>query len=70
MSSGRKRKAKTERLSVTLALPTLSYLADLAQVGIHGTSVTDVAKSLIEQGIRDAIKQNFLKPKASSDGTS
>ena len=27
---------------------------------MDGTNATDVAKSLIEQGIRDAIKEGFL----------
>ena len=47
-------KPQTERLQLMLALKTHAFLAILADKGMHGTSVTDVAKGLIEQGIRDA----------------
>jgi len=55
-----KKKAKTERLQVVLALKTHAYLALLVEKGTHGTSVPDAAKALIEQGIRQAIKDSFL----------
>lgn len=53
-------KIPTERLQVMLAAKTHALLAVLAEKGTHGTSATDVAKSLIEQGIRDAKKDGFL----------
>jgi hypothetical protein len=43
-----------------LGLKTHAFLEVLARKGTHGTNATDVAKSLIEQGIRDAIKEGFL----------
>jgi hypothetical protein len=49
-----KTRAKTERLQVMLALKTHGLLAKLAEKGMYGTSTTDVAKTLIEEGIRDA----------------
>ena len=49
-----------ERLQVMLGLKTHAFLEVLARKGTHGTNATDVAKSLIEQGIRDAIKEGFL----------
>jgi len=55
--------ADTERRPITLAKVTWDYLETLARQGTHGTSYTDVAKSLIEDGIRQAIKDGFLKQK-------
>jgi hypothetical protein len=43
-----------------LGLKTHAFLEVLARKGTHGTNANDVAKSLIEQGIRDAIKEGFL----------
>jgi hypothetical protein len=53
--------ADTERRPVTLAVGTWGFLAQLSKLGTHGTSVPDVAKTLIEEGIRQAIKDGFLK---------
>jgi hypothetical protein len=55
--------ADTDRRPITLGNMTWEYLEELARQGTHGTSVTDVAKSLIEEGIRQAIKDGFLKQK-------
>ena len=60
--------AKTERKTVTLSLRTIAYLEQLAGLGTHGDCLTDVAKSLIEQGIRDAIDKGYLELKHNSDG--
>jgi hypothetical protein len=53
--------ADTERRPITLAVATWEYLDQLSKLGTHGTSVPDVAKTLIEDGIRQAIKDGFLK---------
>lgn len=53
-------RSTTKRLSVTLAVATHEYLAVLASQGTHGTSVPDVAKTLIEEGVRTAIEKGFL----------
>jgi hypothetical protein len=53
--------ADTERRPITLALATWEYLDELSKRGTHGTSVPDVAKSLIEDGVRRAIQDGFLK---------
>jgi hypothetical protein len=55
--------ADTDRRPITLANITWDYLEELSKRGTHGTSVPDVAKSLIEEGVRQAIKDGFLKPK-------
>jgi hypothetical protein len=53
--------ADTERRPVTLAVATWAFLDQMSKLGTHGTSVPDVAKTLIEEGIRQAIKDGFLK---------
>ena len=53
--------SKTKRQHVTLSLKTLAYLEELAKRGTHGDSVPDVAKSLIESGIRQAIEAGYVK---------
>jgi hypothetical protein len=53
--------ADTDRRPITLANTTWDYLEELYKRGTHGTSIPDVAKSLIEEGIRQAIKDGFLK---------
>jgi hypothetical protein len=53
--------ADTERRPITLAVATWEYLDQLSKLGTHGTSVPDVAKTLIEDGIRQAIEDGFLK---------
>lgn len=47
-------KLKTKQLKVTLAEITLELLERLMRDGNYGTSVPDVAKSLIEEGLRRA----------------
>src|SRR4029453_18973352 len=53
-------KAETDRVPVTLALSTIGYLEKLVKQGTHGTSVPGVARTLIEEGIRLAIKDGLL----------
>ena len=53
-------KAETDRVPMTLALSTITYLEKLVRQGTHGTSVPGVAKTLIEEGIRLAIKDGLL----------
>ena len=53
--------ADTDRRPITLAVATWAFLDQLSKLGTHGTSVPDVAKALIEEGIRQAIKDGFLK---------
>ena len=62
--------ADTDRRPITLAVATWVYLDQLSKLGTHGTSVPDVAKTLIEDGIRQAIKDGFLKQKHAAGPTS
>jgi hypothetical protein len=50
-----------ERKYCTLAPITIRRLKILAKKGTHGTSVPKVMSSLIEEGVRTAIKEGFLK---------
>jgi hypothetical protein len=45
-------KLETKQLKVTLAVVTIELLERLMRRGNFGTSVPDVAKSLIEEGLR------------------
>jgi hypothetical protein len=62
--------ADTDRRPITLAVATWNYLDQLSKLGTHGTSVPDVAKTLIEEGIRLAIKDGFLKQRPAGGPTS
>jgi hypothetical protein len=50
----------TDRLQVTLDQKTLAFLRVLGAKGTHGTGDRGAAKTLIEQGIRRAIREEFL----------
>jgi hypothetical protein len=65
----REKPPKNKRLPVTLSPATHDYLASLALEGTHGTSVTDVAKTLIEEGIRQAIQNGFLNRRSAFSST-
>lgn len=53
-------KAETDRIPITLAVSTIAYLERLVRQGTHGASVPGVARTLIEEGIRNAIKDGLL----------
>src|ERR1700744_2134306 len=63
-------KAETDRIPVTLALSTIAYLEKLVRQGTHGTSVPGVARTLIEEGIRSAIKDGLLSIRDNGRGES
>ncbi|HZT86516.1 MAG TPA: hypothetical protein VFA12_01020 [Stellaceae bacterium] len=50
----------TRRIQITLSLRTHDYLAALARRGTHGSSIVDVARTLVEEGVRRAIRENFI----------
>ena len=50
----------THKFETLLSPETHEYLKDLAKRGTHGTSVPAVGRTLIEHGIRTAIKEGFL----------
>jgi hypothetical protein len=53
-------KAPTERFQAMLSVRTVAYLKALAKRGTHGSSVPAVGRSLIEQGVRQAIIDKFI----------
>jgi hypothetical protein len=50
----------TRRIQITLTTRTHDYLAALARRGTHGSSIVDVARTLVEEGVRDAIREKFI----------
>jgi hypothetical protein len=56
-----KEKAPTERFQTMLDAETIKYLEALAGKGTHGSSVPAVGRKLIEEGVRIAIKEGFIK---------
>lgn len=56
-----KEKKSTDRFQTMLDVETIRYLEDLAGKGTHGSSVPAVGRKLIEEGIRTAIKEGFIK---------
>nr|NUR37550.1 hypothetical protein [Sphingomonas sp.] len=58
MSQG---KTKTVRKNVTLSAATVQYLEELARAGTHGSDVVAVIRTLVEQGVRQAIRDGDLQ---------
>ena len=50
----------TDRKSCTLAVETIAYLEQLSGKGTHGKGVSKVMTTLIEQGVRQAIREGFI----------
>lgn len=48
------------KVEVRLAPTTHDYLDDLVAAGTHGRTATDVARTLIEEGIRKAIADKII----------
>ena len=51
----------TKRLQLSLSHETRRHLETLAKTGMFGRLETEVAKALIEEGIRQAFKDGFFK---------
>jgi hypothetical protein len=51
----------TERKQCTLSRGTIRYLEALSKKGTHGTSVPGVMAMLIEEGVRQAIREGFVR---------
>ncbi len=56
-------KTPTRRKTITLAVTTLAYVEALAETGTHGSDVTGVLRTLVEEGVRRAIKDKFISMK-------
>jgi len=54
-------KTDTTRKTFTISKATLRYLERLAEKGIHGSEWSGVARGFVEEGVRQAIKDGFIK---------
>lgn len=54
-------KAAVTRKGVTLSDETIRYLEDLVSTGTHGSDVVAVMRTLIEEGVRNAIREGFIE---------
>lgn len=53
-------KTQIDRLQLTIDLRTRAFLELLATKGTHGRTYLDVARTLIEHGIREALERGHL----------
>lgn len=58
---------KPKRKGVTVPEGTMFYLERLVKVGTHGDSVVDVMRSLIEEGVRNAIQSGLIQKREISE---
>jgi hypothetical protein len=61
MTKEEDRESVTDRKTCTLALATIRYLERLSTKGTHGSSVPKVMTQLIEEGVRQAIREGFIR---------
>ena len=57
---------KAERINLTLTLAQKNYLDDLVNLGIHGRTVSEVARTLLSREIERLISEGFLEIKHTS----
>lgn len=53
--------SKRDRLTINPRPATIRYLKQLAALGIYGSSPTTAASRLIDEGIRQAIKDGLIE---------
>jgi hypothetical protein len=53
--------AENPKVQVRLLPQTMAYLQDLLDTSAYGTTISDVAKSLIEAGIRQALADKIIE---------
>lgn len=56
-----KRTPKTKRISVTLSAKNVSFLGALAELGVHGVTVPEVAKHFIQNEVERSIRKGLIK---------
>ena len=54
-------KTATVRKNVTLASATVEYLEALAAKGTHGSDVPSIMRTMIEEGVRNALREGFIE---------
>lgn len=60
-------KTDITRKHVTFSTATIDYIKDIVKTGTHGSDVTAVIRSLVEQGVRDAIDKKLIRVREISD---
>lgn len=60
-------KTAVTRKHVTFATATIRYVEDLVKTGTHGSDVTAVIRSLVEQGVRHAIRDKLISRRKNSN---
>jgi hypothetical protein len=55
-----KKNTETLRWNVTLSAPIADYLKELAARGTHGSDVVAVIRTMVEEGVRRAIREGFI----------
>ena len=58
---------KPKRKGVTVPEGTMFYLEQIVKLGTHGDSIVDVMRSLIEEGVRNAIQSGLIEKRKISD---
>jgi hypothetical protein len=53
-------KSQTVRKNVTFSAVTVEYLEELASKGTHGSDVVAVIRTMVEEGVRRAIRDGFI----------
>lgn len=56
-------KSPTTRKNVTFSATTVEYLEELATKGTHGSDVAGVIRTMVEEGVRNAIRDGFIEPR-------
>lgn len=58
-------KTQTVRKNVTFSAATLDYLETLASKGTHGSDAIAVIRTMVEEGVRAAIREGFIERRES-----
>jgi anti-sigma regulatory factor (Ser/Thr protein kinase) len=53
-------KSQTTRMNVTFSVTTVEYLEELATKGTHGSDVVSAIRTMVEEGVRNAIRDGFI----------
>lgn len=60
--------SKTRRVSLSVTEQVADYLEDLAAQGLLGATASEVAKTFVQRGIEQAIKDDFLQLHSRDEG--
>ena len=58
-----KKAVETEGFTVTLNRQTIEMLEKLVEIGLHGNSRSEVARTLISSGLETLVARGLLDPK-------